>query len=65
MSKVEHNPSGHLIQEQAPIRLLQSEAQAISAAREIAVEIAEIAADTSQKRPIALASRHNCCPKAD
>lgn len=48
MSNVEHHPSGQLTQEQAPIRLLQSEAQAIAVAREIALEIAEIAADASQ-----------------
>ncbi|WP_207286627.1 acyl-CoA dehydrogenase family protein [Pseudomonas sp. FW300-N2A2] len=48
MSKVEHNPAGQLIQEQAPIRLLDSEAQAIAVARDIAREIAEIAADASQ-----------------
>jgi alkylation response protein AidB-like acyl-CoA dehydrogenase len=48
MSNVEHHPAGQLTQEQAPIRLLQSEAQAIAVAREVAVEIAEIAADASQ-----------------
>ena len=48
MSNVEQHPSGQLTQEQAPIRLLQSEAQAIAVAREIALEIAEIAADASQ-----------------
>ena len=48
MSNVEHHPAGQLTQEQAPIRLLQSEAQAIAVAREIALEIAEIAADASQ-----------------
>ncbi|MBV7481155.1 acyl-CoA dehydrogenase family protein [Pseudomonas sp. PDM31] len=48
MSKVEHDPAGQLTQEQAPIRPLQSEAQAIAVAREIALEIAEIAADASQ-----------------
>ncbi|MDB5997734.1 MAG: Acyl-CoA dehydrogenase [Pseudomonas sp.] len=36
MSKVEHYPSGKLIQEQAPIRLLDSETQAIAVAKEIA-----------------------------
>jgi alkylation response protein AidB-like acyl-CoA dehydrogenase len=48
MSKVEHTPTGQLVAEQAPIRLLQSDAQAIAVAREIALEIAEIAADASQ-----------------
>ncbi|MDR7283611.1 alkylation response protein AidB-like acyl-CoA dehydrogenase [Pseudomonas corrugata] len=48
MSNVEHHPADQLTQEQAPIRLLQSEAQAIAVAREIALEIAEIAADASQ-----------------
>lgn len=48
MSKVEQNPAGQLIQEQAPIRLLDSDAQAIAVAKEIALEIAAIAADPTQ-----------------
>ncbi|MHC8314776.1 acyl-CoA dehydrogenase family protein [Pseudomonas sp. LB3P31] len=48
MSNVEHDPAGQLIEGQARIRLLDSEAQAIAVAKEIALEIAEIAADASQ-----------------
>ena len=47
MTTVERNPATPL-HEQAPIRLLQSEAQAIAVAKEIAREIAEIAADSRQ-----------------
>lgn len=46
MSTVEPNPATQPLQEQAPVRLLHSEAEAIAVAREIAREIAEIAADS-------------------
>ncbi|WP_419736001.1 acyl-CoA dehydrogenase family protein [Pseudomonas sp. COR18] len=48
MSKLERPPLTPSLQEQPPVRLLRSEAEAIEAAREIAREIAEIAADSRQ-----------------
>ena len=41
-----------VIEEQTPVRRLVSEAQAIAAAREIAVEIADIAADPRQNQQL-------------
>ncbi|QXI25500.1 acyl-CoA dehydrogenase family protein [Pseudomonas vanderleydeniana] len=48
MSTLERHPTTLSLQESSPVRLLRSEAEAIEAAREIAGEIAKIAADSRQ-----------------